>query len=104
MVNFVIFLLVASWSGSTAELGPQGSRLAQSLGMLLGLPLDVEAPPVNSSSVPTFLLDIYNCWSSLRPEDSRAACLPGSVSKDSLEDVDEVQSIKATGEQQWSSS
>ena len=97
-VNVAIFLLLVCSSSCRAQLSPEGSRLAQSLGMLLGLPLDMEAPPANSSSAPPFLVDIYNCWSALSPAESRASCLPSSAAKQLLEDVDEVRSIKGIGE------
>ena len=73
--------------------------MAEDLGMLLGLPLDIDMPVENPSSAPNFLMNIYDCWTTLGSSESRASCLPvpASTSRDLLEDVNVVRSIKGTG-------
>lgn len=87
-------------AGNQAQLSPKSSRLAESLGLLLGLPLDLDMGSDTSNTAPSFLMDIYNCWSALGSSGDRAHCLsvPGSAPKGLLEDVNVVRSIKGTGE------
>lgn len=94
----LIFLLLAL--PNSAELSHQASRLAENLGMLLGLPLDLDVPRGNVSSVPDFLMSIYNCWTTLGSSGDRSSCLPvhDTVDKERLEDVNVVRSIKGTGQ------
>ena len=93
---FTFLLLATSVCG---QLSPQASRLAENLGMLLGLPLDVDLPNTNSSAAPDFLVDVYNCWTALKGSKNRASCLPvhDAEDKDSLEDVNVVRSIQGAG-------
>ena len=91
------FLMLATCN--SAELSRRASRMAEDLGMLLGLPLDIDMPVENPSSAPNFLMNIYDCWTTLGSSESRASCLPvpASTSRDLLEDVNVVRSIKGTG-------
>ena len=97
-LTHVSFLLLLVAGLNSAELSRQGSRLAENLGMLLGLPLDMEVPRTNASTVPQFLMDVYNCWTNLGPNPDRASCLPVSDrAAKNLEDVNVVRGIKGTG-------
>ena len=90
-------LLVA---GNRAQLSPKGSRLAESLGLLLGLPLDLDMRSDSSNTAPSFLMKIYNCWSALGSSEDRSQCLtdvPESTPRGVLEDVNVVRSIRGTG-------
>ena len=92
-----LLVLIAAGLNS-AELSRQGSRLAENLGMLLGLPLDEDVPRTNASAVPSFLMDVYNCWTELGSDDNRASCLPvGDRTAKHLNDVNVVRGIKGTG-------
>lgn len=95
-VSTLLLLLVAGLN--SAELSRQSSRLAENLGMLLGLPLDVEVPRTNASAVPKFLMDVYNCWTNLGANPDRASCLPVSDrTAKNLDDVNVVRGLKGTG-------
>ena len=100
LARHVFTLLALLVAGNTAQLSPKGSRLAESLGLLLGLPLDLDLGTSYSNNAPKFLMDIYNCWSSPGSPENRAKCLqpvPGAVPR-LLEDVNVVKTIKGTGE------
>lgn len=86
-------------AGSRAELSQKGSRLAESLGLLLGLPLDLDLSSNTASAAPSFLMEIYNCWSRLGSSDDRSHCLPapGSAPEGVLKDVNVARSIRGTG-------
>lgn len=95
-ISLLLLLLAGT---NSAELSPQGSRLAESLGMLLGLPLDVHQPRADPSTVPDFLMATYDCWNSLRASRNRTQCMPvhDPAAKDVLEGVNIVRGIEGTG-------
>lgn len=102
-MKFMLFsatlLLLAAIN--SALLSRRATRLAENLGLLLGLPLDIDMPRQNASAAPEFLMNIYNCWTALGSSENRASCLPtlqDPTAKDMLEDVNVVRSIKGTGQ------
>lgn len=98
LFSATLLLLAAT---NSALLSQRATRLAENLGILLGLPLDLDMPRANVSAAPEFLMDVYNCWSSLGSAKNRASCLPtlqDPTAKDLLEDVNVVRSIKGTGQ------
>ena len=96
-LNAYIVLLLAVGLNS-AELSRQGTRLAENLGILLGLPLDVDVPRANASAVPRFLVNVYDCWTGLDANADRSACLPVSDrTAKNLNDVNVVRGMKGTG-------
>ena len=100
-LSYLVLVALLSAPSSGAQLSRQASRLAENLGLLLGLPLDTDMPRENTSSAPDFLMDVYNCWTGLGASDDRSSCLPvhDPAVKDRLEDVNVVRSIKATAGQ-----
>lgn len=98
LFSATLLLLAAT---NSAQLSHRGSILAENLGLLLGLPLDLDMPRGNYSAAPDFLMNVYNCWSALGSSKNRADCLPpvhDPTVKDQLEDVNVVRSIKGTGQ------
>ena len=101
LTSLTLLAVLLSAPFSDAQLSRQASRLAENLGLLLGLPLDTDMPRENTSSAPDFLMDVYNCWTGLGASDDRSSCLPvhDPAAKDRLEDVNVVRSIRATAGQ-----
>jgi hypothetical protein len=99
-LSCISLFLLLTFSPNSAELSRQASRLAENLGLLLGLPLDVDIPRANASAVPRFLMDVYNCWTSLGATRDRSSCLPvsGRTSKN-LNDVNVVRGMKGSAAQ-----
>lgn len=84
-------LVWVSWllMATLLEAAPVENTYLQQLGLLLGLPVDVEEASLERGEPPKFVKDIYNCLNSNQTD----SCLPGYHGND----VNQLRTSLGTG-------
>lgn len=69
----LLFLALLHCSFSFAQTAAEELSPLQRLGLLLGLSADTQEAPIQEQDVPTFVKNLYECWS----DETATDCLPG---------------------------